>query len=64
MKEFENIYILKGSMTEEVAKKEIEKIKKYFKNTIVFEKENDVNGFMGLKNLAYEIKKEKAVIII
>lgn len=59
MKNYENIYILKGSLTEEQAKKEIEEIKQYFENVKTFEKKNDVNGFLGKKNLAYEIKGEK-----
>lgn len=59
MKNYENIYILKGSLTEEQAKREIKEITKYFKGVKTFEKENDVNGFLGKKNLAYEIKGEK-----
>lgn len=58
MKEFENIYILRGSLTEERAIQEIENIKQYFKDVKVFEKQNDVNGYLGLKHLAYTIKKE------
>lgn len=58
MKNYENIYILKGSLTEEQAKKEIKEIAKYFENVKTFEKENDVNGFLGKKKLAYEIKGE------
>lgn len=59
MKNYENIYILKGSLTEEKAKEEIGKIKEYYKEVKTFEKNNDVNGFMGLKKLAYEVKGEK-----
>lgn len=59
MKNYENIYILRGSLTEEQAKKEIEEIKKYFEDVNTYKKENDVNDFMGLKNLAYEIRGEK-----
>lgn len=59
MNNYENIYILKGSLTKEQVKNEIEKIKKYYKNVIIYKKENDTNGFIGLKNLAYEVKKEK-----
>lgn len=55
---YDNIYILRGSMTEEQAKKEIENIKKYFKNTEVYEKENDQNGYLGKKKLAYSIGNE------
>lgn len=56
MKNFENIYILRGSLTEEQAKKEIENIKQYFKDVKIFAKENDTNGYLGLKRLAYTIK--------
>lgn len=59
MKNFENIYILKGSLTEEQAKKEIKNIKQYFKDVEIFEKQNDVNGYLGLKRLAYTVKGEK-----
>lgn len=59
MKNYENIYILKGSLTEEQAKNEIEEIAKYFKDVKTFNKENDVNGYIGLKRLAYEVKGEK-----
>lgn len=59
MNNYENIYILKGSLTEEKAKEEMEKIKEYFKNVKTFEKNNDINGFIGLKKLAYEVKGEK-----
>ena len=58
MKEFENVYILRGSLTEEQAKKEIESIKQYFKDVKVFEKKDHVNGYLGLKHLAYTIKGE------
>ena len=58
MKEFENIYILKGSLTEEEAKKEIENITKYFENVGTFKKDNDVNGYLGKKRLAYTIRGE------
>ncbi|MCI9245565.1 MAG: 30S ribosomal protein S6 [Clostridia bacterium] len=58
MKNYENIYILKGSLTEEQAKKEIEEITKYFESVKTLKKENDVNGFLGKKKLAYEIKSE------
>lgn len=59
MEEFENIYILKGSLTGEQAKEEIEKISKYFKDAEIFEKKNDTNGYLGIKNLAYTIRGEK-----
>lgn len=59
MKNYENIYILKGSLAEEQAKNEIEEITKYFKNVKMYEDKNDVNGFLGLKKLAYEVKGEK-----
>lgn len=58
MKNYENIYILRGSLTEEQAKNEIDKITKYFKNVKIFEEKNDVNGFLGKKNLAYKVKDE------
>ncbi len=53
---YDNVFVLKGNLTEEQAKKEIENIKKYFKNTKVYEKENDKNGYLGLKKLAYTIR--------
>lgn len=67
MKNYENIYILKGSLTEEQAKKEIEEITKYFENVKVYDNSdnilnlfnNNTNGYQGKKNLAYEIKGEK-----
>lgn len=59
MKSFENVCILKGSLTEEQAKREIENIKRYFKDVKTFEKNNDINGYLGLKHLAYEIRGEK-----
>ena len=59
MKNYENIYILKGSMTENDAMEEIEKIKKYFKEVKIFKRKNDVNGYLGNKRLAYEIRGEK-----
>ena len=59
MKEFENIYILKGSLTEEQAKSEIEEITKYFKDVKTFKNEESLNGYQGKKNLAYETKGEK-----
>lgn len=58
MKNYENIYTLRGSLTEEQAKKEFEEMQKYFEDVKTFKKENDFNGFMGKKKLAYEIKKE------
>lgn len=59
MKNFENIYILKGSLSEQQAIKEIENIKQYFENVEIFEKQNDENGYLGLKRLAYTIRGEK-----
>ena len=59
MKNFENIYILKGSLSEQQAIKEIENIKQYFENVEIFEKQNDENGCLGLKPLAYTIKGEQ-----
>ena len=56
---YENIYILKGSLTEEQALKEIEIIKEYFKGTEIYEKEDDKNGYLGRKKLAYNIKEEE-----
>ena len=53
IKSYENVYILKGSMTEEQAKKEIENIKKYFKNTEVCQED-----YLGKRKLAYSIGKE------
>lgn len=59
MNNYENIYILKGSLTEKQALKEIEIIKKYFKGTKIYEKQNDRNGYLGRKKLAYNIKAEE-----
>lgn len=59
MKKFENVYILKGSLTEEQAKNEIKEIKKYFVNVKTFKNEESLNGYQGKKNLAYETKGEK-----
>lgn len=56
---YENIYILKGCLTERQAKEEMERIKKYFKNTEIYEDETDQNGYLGKKTLAYSIKGEK-----
>lgn len=58
MKSFENVYILKGSLTEEEAKKEIENIEQYFENVEILKKQNSVNGYLGLKRLAYTVKGE------
>ena len=59
MKNFENVCILKGSLSEEQAIKEIENIKQYFENVEIFEKQNDENGYLGLKHLAYTNKGEQ-----
>lgn len=62
MDNFENIYILKGSLTEEQAKKEIENIKQCFKDVKVSKNKKNINGqlgYLGLKHLAYEIRGEK-----
>lgn len=53
---YENIYILKGSLTEEQAKKEIEEITKYFSR--IYNNPDDLNGYQGIKQLAYAIKGE------
>lgn len=57
MKKIENIYILKGSMAESEALKEIERIKEYFEGTTILN--DEFGGFQGLKKLSYEIKGEK-----
>lgn len=59
MKKYENVYILKGSLTEEQAMKEIEKIIKYFDKVKIFENKEALNGYQGLKRLAYTVKGEK-----
>ena len=62
MKEFENIYILRGSLTEEQVKTEIENIKQYFKNVKISKNKENINGqlgYLGLKRLAYTIRGEK-----
>ena len=56
---YENCYILKGSLTEEQALKEIEIIKGYFKGAEIYEEENEMNGYQGRKKLAYRIKDEE-----
>lgn len=57
MRKYENIIILKGKIKEENAKKEYENIlKQCFKNVKTYTKNNDVNGFLGIKTLAYSIK--------
>ena len=58
MKKYENVYILKGSLTEEQAKEDIEKITKYFDKVKIFENKGALNGYQGLKRLAYTIKGE------
>lgn len=67
MKNFENIYILKGSLSEEQAKKEIENIKQYFKDVKVSKNKANINGqlgYLGLKRLAYTIRGEKNRILL
>lgn len=59
MKNYENVYILRGSLTEEQAKNEIEEIKQYYKNVKVYKNNDNIDGYQGKKNLAYEIKGEK-----
>lgn len=57
MIKYENIIILKGNMKEENAKKEYENIlSQYFKDVKTYIKNNDVNGFLGIRNLAYKVK--------
>lgn len=56
---YENCYILKGSLTEEQALKEIEIIKEYFKGAKIYEDKEDLNGYQGRKKLAYRIKDEE-----
>ena len=57
MYKYENIIILSGKMKEENAKKEYENIlKQCFENVKTYIKKNDINGFLGIKNLAYTVK--------
>lgn len=56
---YENMYILKGSLTEEQAKEEVENIKRYFRNVEIYEKENNQNGYLGLKKMAYTIRENE-----
>ena len=56
---YENCYILKGSLTEEQALKEIEIIKGYFKGAEIYEDKEALNGYVGRKKLAYRIKDEE-----
>lgn len=58
MKKYENVYILKGSLSEEQAKKEIEEITKYFDKVKIFENKETFNGYQGLRKLAYKINGE------
>ena len=58
MKKYENAYILKGSLTEEQAKMEIAEITKYFNKVKIFENKEALNGYQGLKKLAYTVRKE------
>lgn len=60
MKKYENVYILKGSLTEEQAKKEIEEITKYFDKVRIFKDKNALIGFKAIKqHLAYSIRGEQ-----
>ena len=56
---YNNVYILKGSLTEKQAKKEMENIKGYFKGAEIYEDKEDLNGYVGRKKLAYNIKDEE-----
>lgn len=56
---YENVYILKGSLTEKQALKETEIIKGYFKGAEIYEDKEDSNGYVGRKKLAYSIKGEE-----
>lgn len=56
---YSNVYILKGSLTEEQALKETEIIKGYFKGAEIYEDKEDLNGYQGRKKLAYRIKDEE-----
>lgn len=56
---YSNVYILKGSLTEEQALKETEIIKGYFKGAEIYEDKEDLNGYQGRKKLAYNIKDEE-----
>ena len=56
---YSNVYILKGSLTEEQALKEIEIIKGYFKGAEIYEDKEDLQGYQGRKKLAYRIKDEE-----
>ena len=58
MNKYENVYILKGSLSEKQAKKEIEEITKYFDKVKIFENKGVLNGYQGLKKLAYTVKGE------
>lgn len=62
MKIFENVCILRGSLTEEQTKKEFENIKQYFQNVKVSKNKENINGklgYLGLKRLAYTIRGEQ-----
>lgn len=56
---FDNVYILKGSLTEKQAKKEIEEIQSYFKDVKILKNKDNMYGYLGLKQLAYKIRGEQ-----
>lgn len=55
LKNYETIIIIKGSYTKEEYQEALDKVKDYIKDLIDIEKIEEV----GLKKLAYEVKKEK-----
>lgn len=55
LKNYETVIIISGSYSEEEYKKALDKIKNYMKNLLTIEKVEEI----GLKRLAYEVKKQK-----
>ena len=53
MNNYETIFIMKSDMTKEQRKETVEKIKNYISNNGNIVNEND----MGIRKLAYEVKK-------
>lgn len=55
LKNYETVIIISGSYSQEEYKKALDKIKDYMKDLITIEEVEE----LGLKKLAYEVKKQK-----